>query len=168
MKSINITRDIESFTSVTSELKNKGYKYEYKTIKKEIVEADSYLCAILNVPIASKLFLYKKVRIIENIPMSIETIYIEYNKVKGIENLHLENTSFYEILKKHFNLSITGFNETINIVEATDIEKELLKYKDNYLVLGEGLSYIKSSPFEYFKIIAKPNFFTYRSVTKND
>lgn len=161
-----VSRKLDQFESVTKALEEKGFSYRYVVLKKEVVEANKFISEKLQVPLATKIFSYQKIRIVEDVPRSIENVYIDYSRVVGIEKMELENKSLYKTLKDEFGYNIKRNEEEIRIVRANKLEAEQLNIDDESEVLMvEGLTYIDSvKPFEFFQIISIPSFFKFRGV----
>ena len=164
MGKVFILRDLDGFTSISQSLEAKNIHSINKTIEQGIVEANYYLSKQLQVPLATKLFYLKKMRIVENEPRSIETTYISYDTMKGLENFDFNGRSFYEIISEYLDIKTIKAEEEIMIVEANEKECELLNLPLNEeIMLIKGLTYLEDSqPFEYFEIVAESSFYRFR------
>ena len=165
-KEISALRSDSPFKSITDNLIENNFKFEYKILDLSIIESNRIISEYLNIPLASKVLSYKKMRIIEDIPTSIEQVYIEYRKVIGLENINLENKSLYKTLKDMYNYEVHRSEEELLVVKATEEEKELLKLEnDDYVNFTRGISYLSNnSILEYYELISRYDFFKYRSV----
>ena len=167
---IYVLRDIDSFMSVTEAIREQGLTLENCIIEKKVIESNYYLSKQLNVPLATELFYLCRVRYVEGIAQSIEKTYIEYSKVKGIEEYNLENTSFYGLLLKEYGIQICKTVEELLLVEAKREEKRLLGLEGKCeILLNRGTSFVSKKdrePFEYFEMSSLPSFYRYRSVTE--
>ena len=167
---IYVLRDIDSFMSVTEAIREQGLTLENCIIEKKVIESNYYLSKQLNVPLATELFYLCRVRYVEGIAQSIEKTYIEYSKVKGIEEYNLENTSFYGLLLKEYGIQICKTVEELLLVEAKREEKRLLGLEGKCeILLNRGTSFVPKKdrePFEYFEMSSLPSFYRYRSVTE--
>lgn len=171
MKNISrIERATIPMTSITENIENKGYEYRYRILDQSIIEATRMVSEKLLIPIASKVFSYKKVRIVENYPKSIEQVYIDANKVPGLEKINLENKSLYKILEKEYGYEVIKNDEEIKIVKANKEEIGLLQLEENDAIMYiTGTTYADNlSPLEYYEISSIPEFFIYRSVDKRE
>lgn len=65
---IYILKDLEKFQSITEALKDRGLTCEYRILDKKIIESNRYISRMLKIPLASKVFYFEKLRIVENIP----------------------------------------------------------------------------------------------------
>ncbi|WP_370778310.1 GntR family transcriptional regulator [Holdemania massiliensis] len=164
---VYVTRQLDQFESITQALEARGFHYAYPILNQSVMEANKLISEQLQIPIATRVFSYRKLRIVEDKPRSIEQVYIEYEKVRGIENLSLENQSLYRVLRRQFGYDIRRNEEEIRIVHASEEEAQLLHVEeDAEILMSTGLTYLDSvKPFEYFQIVAIPSFFKFRSVT---
>lgn len=166
---IYVLRDLGKFQSVTEVLHDRGLTCRYQILDSQILEANRYISRTLKVPLASKIFYYQKLRIVEGIPKSIEKDYILYDKVKGIEQEDLSAKSFYAILKERFGYTTQRSQEEILIVNASPEEQRLLNCQDKELLMIKGTTYLgDTDPFEYFEIVSISDFYRFRSVTEHD
>ena len=145
----------------------RGFHYVYPILDQSVIEANKLISEQLQIPIATRIFSYRKLRIVEGKPRSVEQVYIEYEKVRGIETLPLENRSLYRVLREQFGYDICRNEEEIRIVHASEEEAQLLQVEDDAeILMSTGLTYLDSmKPLEYFQIVAIPSFFKFRSVT---
>ena len=167
-KEISITRELGQFNSITQAIREAGYSYEYPILVSRIVEANKIVSNELQIPIATPVFEYKKLRVVENKPRAIEHIFIDARNVENIEHEDLTNKSLYEFLYAHYGLKVARNEEEILVVHADEEESKLLKIEVNAeVMLIKGRSYMTKfkQPFEYFQITAIPGFFRYRSVS---
>lgn len=166
-KDICILRDIDSFSSVTDENLINKFSYRYQVVEKAIQESNRFISKALNIPLASKILYLQKVGITEGEPKTIEKVYIDYNKVPGIEKLDLDEESFYSILKREYGIEINQSEEEILVVDANEKEIEILNLKeDSEILLIKGTTYTNDhEPLEYFEIVSVTDFYKFRSVT---
>lgn len=164
---IFLMRELNTFTSMTEALRQKGVEFQNLILKQEVIEANYYISKQLNVPLTTKLFCLERLRVIEKSPVSIEKTFICYDRVKGLEKEAIENQSFYGILEKNYGYKIKKSQEEILIVEANEQERELLNLgKGEEVLLIKGTTYItENAPFEYFELVSIPSFYRFRGVT---
>ena len=162
-----ILRELDKFASITDLINAQKLSLENKVLEQKVIEANYYISKQLEIPLATKLFYLSKLRIVEGIPRSIEKTYIEYEKVKGMESIDLNNVSFYAALEKLTGIKTIKNQEEMLIVEANEEECELLNLDcgDEVLLL-KGITYKdEDKPFEYFEITSLPSFYRFRSVS---
>jgi DNA-binding GntR family transcriptional regulator len=166
---IFVLRNIDTFSSTSSgTLISQGFSYRYEVLEMSIIESNRFISKALGIPLASKVFSFSKVRIVEDQPKSIEKIYIEYNKIPGIEKMNLSKESFYSIIKREYSIEINQSEEEILIVEANEREKQILRLEeDSEVLLIKGTTFIHNhEPFELFEIVSIPDFYKFRSEMK--
>ncbi len=159
-----IYRDLHNYGSVSQTLTEKGYNFSFEVIESKVIEANKTVANKLEIPIATKVFYYKRIRIVEGVPKTVEDAYIVYAKVKGIETGEYLQQSMYNAYEAVYGIEIGKSIEEFKIVNATDEEAEFLKIKNDSEVLQiEGVTYSKEDiPVECFQVIAVPDFFRFR------
>jgi DNA-binding GntR family transcriptional regulator len=169
-KDVFILRNIDKFASVTEAIRSREFSYRYQVLENSVLESNRYISKALDIPLASKVFCFEKVRVVEDEPRSIEKVYIDYKKVPGIEKLELSNESFYSILRREYGIEINQSEEEILIVDVNEKERQLLNLKkDSEVLLIKGITYINNhEPFECFEIVSVTDFYKFRSVLNLD
>lgn len=162
-----LLRELATFASMTNALRQKKVEFHNQVLEKKIIEANYYISKQLEIPLASKLFYLKRLRVIEGKPCSIEKTYIRYDLVKGLEEMEFEDQSFYEVLEAKTGIKTIKSQEEILIVEANDVERELLELEQgDEIVLIKGITFKdENNPFEYFELTSIPSFYRFRSVS---
>ncbi len=162
-----ILRDLESSQSVSDVIREKKLHFENKILNLEVIESNRYISRMLKVPLASKVLYFRKMRVIEGIPKSIEKTYIIYDKVRGVEDADLAHQSFYGIIRDRFGYAIQKSEEEILLVSAGEEEQRLLQCPDKDLMMIRGTTYKGDlEPFEYFEIVSVSDFYRFRSVSR--
>ena len=139
---VYVLRDLGKFQSVTEVLKNREYPFEYRVLNKEILESNRFISRVLKIPLASKVFYFRKLRVVGGVPKSIEKTYILYDKVKGVEKMELGSRSFYQVIQERFGYATQRSEEEILIVNASPEEQELLDCRDRELLMIKGNTYL--------------------------
>ena len=166
MAEIYIERSMDSPASLTNLLKAKGYKVENKVIEQKIIESNYTISHILGVPLATKLFYYKRLRIVEDQPKKLEKTYINLDIVPGLDQVDLNNAAFLDVIENKYGYHLASNQEDILIVACNDEEANYLNLSSGQdIVLIKGNSYLNiGKPFEYYEMAAIPSFFRFRSV----
>ncbi|MDH6366014.1 MULTISPECIES: UTRA domain-containing protein [Breznakia] len=166
---VHIVKELDKFSSVTHAILAQGLTFTYKILICEVQEANRRISKQLGLSLASKVFCLKKVRIVEGKPRSIETTYVDYRKVPGIETADFSNQSFYDKIKQDYGLESTKSEEEIFIVDANASEKELLELAEDetevLMIKGKAYTEDDVAPLECFELIALPSFYHFRSVS---
>ena len=165
---IYIVRDMKNFASITDLLQKSKFNFSNVVLKQGILEANYRVSRQLGLELGSKVFFIKRLRIVEGQARSIETDYIDYKLVPGIEKHDFSNISFYEWIAQEYGYHTIRSDEEILVVEASDEECELLNFpKESEVLLVKGTTYKDTKgPFEYFELVCDPSFYRFRSVSK--
>ena len=163
---IYIERSMDSPASLTNLLKEKGYKVENRVIEKKIIESNYTISHILGVPLATKLFFYKRLRMVEDQLKVLEKTYINLDIVPGLDKVDLNDVAFLDVIEKKYGYHLASNQEEILIVSCNEEEAHYLHVPHGQdIVLIKGNSYLNiGKPFEYYEMAAIPSFFRFRSV----
>jgi GntR family transcriptional regulator len=95
----------------------------------------------------------KRVRLIDSIPMAIETNYLSAERFAGLETMNLKKSSLYTILEDLYNVRLHIAEQTIEASTANPFEQKHLgiaKGVSTFLI--EGTSFDQQHrPVEFFK-----------------
>lgn len=153
---------------MTQEIEEAGYSYHYPVLQHRVIEANKNIAAQLQIPIASKVFEYERLRIVENVPRIVERIYMDYSLVPDIEKADLEDRSFSKYLSDQYGLVAAESEENILIVSADEEERRVLELPDQSEVMYiTGKTFLKnrSKTMEYYQLTAIPGFIRFRNVS---
>lgn len=134
-----IVRDLVKFESFTEMMQTKGLEVVTKCIHISITESNKNISQRLGIPLGTKLYEIKRVRIIEDKPFAVETSYIPEQYIPGIEQLDLETNSLYEILANEYHIQLSGACQEISMAFADEEDKDLLEVEE-----GEALFLLRS------------------------
>ena len=164
---IFLMRELNTFESMTELLRKKGVEFKNLILKQEVIEANYYISKQLNVPLATKIFYLERLRVIEGNPLSVEKIFICYDRVKGMEKEEIGSQSFYGLLDRKYGYKVKKSKEQILIDEANALERELLELgKGEEVLLIKGNTFLgENAHFEYFELASLPSFYHFRSVS---
>lgn len=166
-ENISILRDLTVCQSVSETLTKQGLKFEYRILDLEIMESNRFVSRMLKVSLGTPVLFLRKLRVIEGIPKSIESTYMIYARVKGVEKEDLEHRSFYQIIYERFGYVTQKSEEEILVVTPSPKEQKLLQTKDQECLMIRGTTYMdEEMPFEYFEIVAISDFYKFRSVSR--
>ncbi|MBU3183141.1 GntR family transcriptional regulator [Clostridium psychrophilum] len=165
-KDVCFVRNIDNILSISDEKLSHKLLIKYQVLEKSVEESNQLISKALGIPIASKVFCFRKVKIVKNEPKCIEKLYIDYNKVPSIEKFDLGEESFHSILKREYDIETNQSEEEILVVDANEIEKKILNLKENSeILLIKKITYIKKhEPLEYCEVSSLTNFYMFRSV----
>ena len=166
---IFIVRDLQNFASITESIKSRKLHYQNTVLEQGVMEANYHISRQLDLALGTKVFYMKRLRVVEGRPRSIETSYVNYELVEGLETMDFNNISFYDTVFQKKGYRAIRREEEILVVEAKDEECELLKMpKGSEILLIKGTTYKaeNDAPFEYFELVCDPSFYRFRSLIK--
>lgn len=97
-------------------------------IAEEILESKETL-EYIKLKESTKLFRVQRLRVLNNIPVALQTSYIPQYYCKDLLSYDLSQNSLYDILQTHFNIIFDHFTENIACGKADQYDAELLKIK---------------------------------------
>lgn len=134
-----IIRNLLEFGSLTKTIATSGNALKTKVIHINLIESDKKVAKKLQLTIGTKLYEIKRLRIVREIPLALETSYIPASYVKNIQKVDLENTSLYEVLEKEYDIKLVTAAQEISMVFANEKENQLLGIEE-----GEALLMLES------------------------
>ncbi len=112
-----INRKLNSLYNFTDSMSEQGIAARSVVLQAGIYDADEVVANKLNLPESQrKIFLLKRIRYGDDVPLLLESTSIPYNLCQGIEDYNFEVTSLYEILKNKFGLDIVRATENIEAI----------------------------------------------------
>lgn len=165
IEDITIARDLGRSASLGDALLAKGHTERSTVLRHGVIEANKIASQMLRVPLATRLFDYEKLRVIDDVPMSLEHVLVPLELVPGIEQADLSDRSLYAHLYERYGLLEVHDEEEVLLVRASEEEAEQLGIApDSEVMMIEGVSAVAAGePFAYFQIISRPGFYQFRS-----
>lgn len=128
-------QDLSSFTSV---VESKGLHLTSRLISNSVLPAGRRIAQALNIPEASPVFELIRLRLVENNPVSLETVHIPLFMFEGIQQYDFESQSLYAVMEKEYGVVFDRGSEEISITYADANEANLLQIEE-----GDPLFYLK-------------------------
>jgi len=145
-----ITNRLGGFTESIEKI---GYKAYTKVIDVACIVSNKYLATKLQVEIGHPIVHLKRIRMVNDVPLTLENSYLNKSLIGNIELTkdNLENKSLYRLLKEKANIELSHAEEKINAVLCDTETAELLKIsKDEPILFIKRKTYIKDNvPIEY-------------------
>ena len=112
-----------------------------------------------------EVFILKRLRIVNTIPVAIETSYLRSIFFPRVESIDFSNHALYESIQKQYGVNVNFTNEEILIVKATLFDSKQLHIPfGSNLVLIKGVSYDdKNHAIEYFESVNLPELYEFKS-----
>lgn len=150
-----LQRNLQDGKSTSESMRSTGYFLWTEVLTSRVETCTKYVSRNLKIPEGSMVFHLERLRLRNNIPLMIETSYIDYGRCKGIEEHDFSEESLYSLLEK-YGIQFGEGEEKISITYATEEEAKCLKVSPGrYLYYLSGCMNDSSGiPVEFFKIVA--------------
>jgi GntR family transcriptional regulator len=110
-----------ALTSFTEDMLARGQAPGSIVVSSEVVAADGFLAAALEVKPGDSCFRLDRVRTADGRPMAIEQVYLSLQRFDGIDRIDFTDTSLFEVLADAFGVAL---GEAEQRVVAVDIEAD--------------------------------------------
>lgn len=124
---------LKGFTEVMSD---KGFSIRNKILEFEVSTQDKHIREKLEIKNKDELiYKIKRLRIIDNDPFALETVYIPAKMCKGLEEKLKENESLYRIFREEYKYKIDKAIQTIEPISLNKDSSDILNKDINSLAL---------------------------------
>lgn len=152
-----LERYLQDLSSFTEFVENKGLHLANRLISQSILPASRRNAQLLNIPEGGPIFELIRLRLVDNIPISLETVYIPMSLFAGIEQYDFAKESLYAVMEKKYGVVFDRGSEEISITYADSNEANLLQIEE-----GDPLFYLKGftsdvngNPVEVIKAVLR-------------
>lgn len=161
-------RNLQDNKSSSQSIRDEDRELETIELNKCVVECNKSLAKKLHLVLGTKVFLLRRLRIMDGEPVIIESAYVDYNRFPGIDKVDFNEESFYQVLERYGVKAEQG-RETIGVTYANPEEAQLLRIEENTpLFYLTGLSHkAGGEPVEYFKSVVRSDKVRFVSVLTN-
>lgn len=149
-----LEQKLSGLTSFTEDMQARGMKPASSLISFEIVPADAKTAERLFIKEHAPVYEITRIRLADDVPMALETVYISANLVKGLTE-KITSSSLYQYIENELKLDIKRAVQSIEAAAATEKEHQHLLVQKNapillierktFLADGTPLEYVKSS-----------------------
>ncbi|NPV51977.1 MAG: GntR family transcriptional regulator [Firmicutes bacterium] len=137
-------QDLLRLTSFTEDMSQRGLMAGARLLSKQIVPATSELVKNLGVLEGGKLLCIERVRLANNEPLALETVYFPYDLCPGLLDEDLQSQSVYNLLEQKYGLTLYRAEQFLEPGLATAREARLLQIsKGDAVLLIERVTYLK-------------------------
>lgn len=151
--------------STTDKMKELYDDAKLKVLKFTEMEANKYLSFNADVPIGTRLYEVKRLRMIGDEPISVEYSFIPKKIANGLEKYDLSSRSMYHVFTEEFHLKLYHSNQRIIVDQVEEQHSKLLNIAmGEKIVIQMGTLYDENENLiEYYESYMKPNRFVYVS-----
>lgn len=149
-----LEQQLVGLTSFTEDMKARGMTPSSKLLTFTIVPCTDKIAEQLEISKYSPVYEIKRIRLADDIPMALETVYMSANLVKGLTE-SIVNKSLYQYIEQHIHLKIGYATQTLESSISSDLEIEhlgvskfspiLFIQRNTYLEDSTPLEIVKSS-----------------------
>ena len=112
-------QDLQGFSEYAADA---GRKAETRLLSFSAVECDRHLASRFRRVLGEKLYRVVRLRLLDGLPVMIETSYIPWELAPGLEEHDLVRGSLFSVLRDAYDLDLDHGEETASITSATEEE----------------------------------------------
>lgn len=114
---------LSGLKGLTEAMEEIGYKVETKTLSFQHDTCSKSIASILGLQKDRQAIQIKRLRIVDDIPYAIETVWLHPEKCDGLTKAKLENKSLYDVLRREYKLIPNHAKQTVEPVRLNEFEK---------------------------------------------
>lgn len=122
-----VEKDIAHLCGFTAEMRGLGMKASSHVLESKIVPASADAAAKLAIDIGAPVFILRRLRLADGVPVAIEQASLPQKRFPGIEKLDFSRRSLYQTLRDRFATQLSRADEVLEARSARKDEAALLK-----------------------------------------
>ena len=144
-----------SYAGIREQLEQKGYAVTTRLLSLEKTEGSSSLCAHFHMEEGSSMYVLRRLRFIEGVPLSLHTSYIPVSFCPALDLEKLEEEQLCVILHESYGFVPAKTEETLESVAASPEEASLLSVRTGYplLLLEDTTTDVSGKVYEFSKVV---------------
>lgn len=163
-----IIQDKSNSSKFFDDVIKNGKKPTSKVISIKLSKANEDIQKEMNITSEREILTIEWIRFADSEAILFENIIFLADYINGLENFNIENQKLYDILEKHFNISIEKGREEFKPIFLKKNIAKMLKVKENSLGMEiTKKSWFNNEIFEYTKAYAKGDNFVYTTEYTN-
>ncbi len=160
-----LIRNLQDANGFSSAARSAGREVGTRLVSFCVREANKQVAQKMHLTLGHRVMELVRVRLLEEVPVLLETAYLDAERCRGLETYDFSDTSLYKILEEHYGIRIARGVEKVSITYTDEEEAELLAMPEGApvfyqvgVVRDEG-----DAPVEYFKSIARSKYIRFAS-----
>ncbi len=155
-----LQRNVKSFTDT---LRERGFNPSTNIIEFSTVYNLRDISNIMEVPYETKFYKLKRLRLGNELPMALETVYIQKDRCLGLHKYDISK-SLYEVLEEHYGYKVENISCDIDACIANNIMMKVFNMKKARALLKiTGISYTSNGEkLFYEESYYRPDLYKYR------
>ena len=152
-----IRRNLWQFCSFSEAMQAEGYVLTTRLVAFARVEAPKRIAESLEVPLGTRLWRIKRLRIVDDVPLALETAWIPVDLARSLDQHDLERASLYATLETHFGIELMRSYEDLSTAKAAPEDAGLLQVaEDTELLVLEGAAFDRGErPVEFSRALTR-------------
>lgn len=161
-----LVRNLQDVIGFGSAAQEAGRKLSTSVVSAGLREANKQIAQRMKVPLGHKIFELTRVRGLEDVPVLLETAYLDAQRFNGIESYDFSQHSLYHVLEENYGVRIAHGEEKLNVTYTDEEEAQLLEIPEGAPVIYQTgvVADEDNLPVEYFKSIARSEYIRFASV----
>ncbi len=147
-----IDQTLDALTSFSEEMDKRGQLSSSLIVRSGVISASEEVASKLKIPTGVSVVMLKRVRMVNDQPLAIETAYIIADYCNGIlDRFDFRHESLYRVLKDHYDLRLIYADQELEARLATPEEVEKLHIEVGSPILSmRRVTYIEAEqPIEF-------------------
>jgi GntR family transcriptional regulator len=164
-KFVGNLQDVYGFSeSVRIAGRTPGSRVVFATIQ----EADKSIARKLHIPLGTEVFAMRRLRLIDDVPCSIETVFVNMERCAGVEQRDYGRESLFDVLRWGYGIKAQSGDEKISVTTLDAAEAELLEMEEGHPAFYKsGVVFDENGePFEYYRTVALSEYIRYATEMK--
>lgn len=162
-------RNMAGVDAMVKDLINQGNKVSKKILNMHEIVSNKQISKKMSVKLGTRVFEIIRYRVINNVPCTIETAYINAEKYPDFLSHYNEKSSMDKLFGEYYDTIQTSGIEHINVTYALDDEARLLKIPSGSpLFFADGVSLDQHGELVmYYKQLIRPDKFNFVCEVEN-
>ncbi len=138
-------RDVMGFSSFSEDMRARGLTPHSQVLTQKLVEADETIQKALRINTEDPVLHLVRVRMADEIPIALQSAYINVSLCMGIENEDLSDRSLYSILREKYYIYPAWTEAAVEASPATAEEARFLQIeKNDPILVVKGITFTDS------------------------
>ncbi len=148
-----IEQNLQRLSGFTEEVRKQGFMPGSRVLSVEQIPAGEEEAHALQVSPGTLLLCITRQRLVDNVPVALESAYLVYARFPGLDRIDFNRHSLYEVLQTRYGIRLVHARQCIEAQEANDDVARLLGIAPHQPVLAmERTTYADDEqPVEYVR-----------------
>lgn len=161
-----LSRSFSDLKSMTEYAGEHGLALSTAIISFDEIESNKDISRKLKVMLGSKVYVLSRLRSINNVPLTIETVYISADRFPDLMEYDFSANSLYKVLEEDYHIHIDCGEELVSVTYLNGFEAKLLKLPENTpaFFIRSTTWDDKGNTVEHIKCVTRADYFHYTNV----